>query len=103
EDRIRDRNVTGVQTCALPIYMDYLEMFLTAKQIEGCSGRTIQYYKATIENFLQKIENPLRKVNTEMIRQYLSDYQAKNECSKVKIGRASCREKMKWRWQTVSS
>lgn len=65
--------------------MDYLEMFLTAKQIEGCSGRTIQYYKATIENFLQKIENPLRKVNTEMIRQYLSDYQAKNECSKVTV------------------
>ena len=65
--------------------MDYLEMFLTAKQIEGCSGRTIQYYKATIEKFLQKIENPLRKVNTEMIRQYLSDYQAKNECSKVTV------------------
>ena len=41
--------------------------------------------KATIENFLQKIENPLRKVNTEMIRQYLSDYQAKNECSKVTV------------------
>ena len=27
----------------------YLEMFLTAKQIEGCSDRTIQYYRVTIE------------------------------------------------------
>src|SRR5699024_12099967 len=25
EDGIRDRNVTGVQTCALPIYIDYNE------------------------------------------------------------------------------
>ena len=25
----------------------YLEMFLTAKQIEGCSDRTIQYYRVT--------------------------------------------------------
>ena len=28
----------------------YLEMFLTAKQIEGCSDRTIQYYRVTIEH-----------------------------------------------------
>src|SRR5699024_11855169 len=28
EDGIRDRNVTGVQTCALPIYIDYILILL---------------------------------------------------------------------------
>ena len=31
---------------------EFLEMFLAAKQIEGCSERTIQYYKATVEHML---------------------------------------------------
>lgn len=64
---------------------EYLDMFLTAKQIEGCSPRTIQYYKATAEDFLSQIEVPLRKVSTEMLRKYLSDYQDKNGCSKVTV------------------
>lgn len=60
----------------------YMEMFLTAKQIEGCSSRTIQYYKTTIEHLLDNIDIPLRKMTTEMLRMYLSDYQARNDCSK---------------------
>lgn len=63
----------------------YLEMFLTAKRIEGCSERTIRYYRVTVEGLLQKIDTPLRKMTTEMIRAYLSDYQTKNSCSKVTV------------------
>ena len=63
----------------------YLEMFLTAKRIEGCSERTIRYYRVTVEGLLQKIDTPLRKMTTEMIREYLSDYHAKNGCSKVTV------------------
>lgn len=63
----------------------YLDMFLTAKRIEGCSERTIRYYRVTVEGLLQKIDTPLRKMTTEMIREYLSDYQAKNGCSKVTV------------------
>ena len=29
---------------------DFLKMFLDAKKIEGCSERTIQYYKVTVEH-----------------------------------------------------
>lgn len=32
--------------------MDYLALFLAAKKVEGCSERTISYYKSTIENML---------------------------------------------------
>ena len=60
----------------------YLEMFLTAKQIEGCSDRTIQYYRVTIEHMLKRITIPLRQIATEDIRQYLIDYQKINNCGK---------------------
>ena len=35
---------------------EYLEMFLAAKQIEGCSERTIQYYKVTVDGKRQLTE-----------------------------------------------
>ena len=35
---------------------EYLRLFLDAKQIEGCSERTIQYYSVTVDRMLQKIK-----------------------------------------------
>lgn len=63
----------------------YMKMFLTAKQIEGCSNRTIQYYKTTIEHLLASIDVPLRKMTTEELRKYLSEYQARNGCGNVTV------------------
>ena len=63
----------------------YMEMFLTAKQIEGCSARTIQYYRMTVQHMLKQIEMPLRQVSTEDVRKYLIDYQKINNCSKVTL------------------
>lgn len=63
----------------------FLKMFLDAKSIEGCSDRTIGYYRATIEKLLQVIKQPIRKVSTEDMRGYLSDYQKINNCSKVTV------------------
>lgn len=64
---------------------DYLILFLDAKKIEGCSVRTIQYYRTTIEKLLLKIETPVRKMTTEEIRRYLVEYQKINDCSKVTV------------------
>ena len=64
---------------------DFLAMFLSAKQIEGCSERTIDYYKSTVENMLEDIDSEIRKITTEEIRSYLSTYQKKNNCSNVTI------------------
>ena len=64
---------------------DYLQLFLEAKKIEGCSDRTLQYYRVTIEKLLEKIEEPIRKISTEQIRSYLSEYQKINNCSKVTV------------------
>ena len=63
----------------------YLEMFLNAKQIEGCSTRTIQYYRMTAEHLLKCVKIPIRQMSTEDIRKYLIDYQKINGCSKVTL------------------
>ena len=54
---------------------EFLKMFLEAKKIEGCSERTIQYYRVTVEHLLSQIETEVRKITTEEIRSYLADYQ----------------------------
>ena len=64
---------------------EYQSLFLEAKRVEGCSERTILYYKMTIEQLLKKISDPVRKITTERIRQYLSEYQQINNCGKVTI------------------
>lgn len=64
---------------------EYLQMFLNAKKIEGCSERTVQYYQVTIKHFLRAIDTKVQKISTEEIRQYLVDYQGINDCSKTTI------------------
>ena len=64
---------------------NYLAMFLNAKKIEGCSERTLAYYKTTVEKLLDGIADPIRKVTTDDIREYLASYQSLNDCSKTTI------------------
>ena len=64
---------------------DYLEMFLSAKRIEGCSEKTLNYYRATILTMLNDLKKEVKQVTTEEIRQYLTDYQARKQSSKVTI------------------
>lgn len=63
----------------------YLKLFIESKQIEGCTFRTIKYYEATVENFLDKMTDSVRNISTEVIRSYLAEYQKINDCSKVTI------------------
>lgn len=64
---------------------EYLEMFLNAKKIEGCSDRTIKYYRDTIARMIEKVDSPIRKITTEDMRAYLSDYQNMNHCGKATV------------------
>ena len=64
---------------------DFLRMFLEAKQIEGCSERTVKYYKTTIEHLFYKVKSGVRKITTEEMREYLSNYQKRNNCTNVTI------------------
>lgn len=64
---------------------EYLKLFLDAKRIEGCSDRTIAYYRATIDHFIDNIDEPIRSIPTETIRNYLANYQNRSKCSKVTV------------------
>lgn len=64
---------------------DYLKMFLDAKKIEGCSDRTIDYYSKTISHMIGRTDQPVRKITTEDMREYLADYQKINNCSNVTV------------------
>jgi len=64
---------------------EFLDMFLTAKHLEGCSDKTIRYYRCNIEKMLETIDIPVVKITTEMLRKYLVEYQSINNCGKVTI------------------
>lgn len=62
---------------------ELLKMFLVAKQVEGCSERTVAYYKSTITAFLDKINVPLQQVETNHIRFYLASREINDKVSKT--------------------
>ena len=65
--------------------IEYMDMFISAKRIEGCSERTLAYYKITIEHMLSIIVTPLRHIQTDDLRAYLAEYQLRNNCSKTTV------------------
>jgi site-specific recombinase XerD len=65
--------------------VDYAELFIASKKVEGCSERTLNYYKTTIDNMLDQINKEIKTVDTDDLRSYLTSYQEKNNCSKVTI------------------
>lgn len=62
-----------------------LQTFLSAKQIEGCSERSMHYYQSVIEPFLNAANLSVQQISTAVVRQYLSDYQGQHNVSKVTI------------------
>ena len=68
-----------------PAQRDVVAMFISAKRIEGCSEKTLSYYKKTIETMLYTLEKTPQQITTDDLRQYLTDYQVQRGSSKVTI------------------
>ena len=64
---------------------DLLESFLSAKRIEGCSEKSLVYYRNTIQAMRDKVEKPVREIETDDLREYLTGYQKEKNSSKVTI------------------
>ena len=64
---------------------DLLRLFLTAKEVEGCSVRTITYYESTIRRMVECIDKPYTQIDSDDLRGYLADYEAKRKVGKVTI------------------
>ncbi len=64
---------------------NYMELFLAAKRIEGCSEKSLKYYKSTIDTMLNQLQKNVKHIVTDDIRQYLTEYQKKKKSSRITI------------------
>ena len=62
-----------------------VESFVSAKRIEGCSEKTLKYYRTTIETMLISVDKSIRYIQTEDLRSYLINYQNEKQSSRVTI------------------
>lgn len=64
---------------------DLIAMFISAKRVEGCSEKTLRYYQNTIDTLVSSIGKNVRHILTEDLRAYLTEYQKRNQSSRVTI------------------
>src|SRR5699024_11869170 len=92
EDRIRDRNVTGVQTCALPIFY-----FITIDELEApLFSYNDQAYEVNLfrDHYVHAGMLSNVKTTNRLINVLGSVYASENDYDK--IGRASCRKECRY-------
>ena len=62
-----------------------IDSFVYAKRIEGCSEKTLKYYRTTIETMTAAIDKGVRHMQTDDLRAYLTEYREKHGSSRVTI------------------
>ena len=64
---------------------ELLGAFISSKKVEGCSDKTIHYYKSSIEKLIATVKKNVCDIVTNDIRCYLAEQQEQRELSKVTI------------------
>ena len=64
---------------------ELIELFISAKRVEGCSEQTLKYYRSTIEAMRAELGKPPEQITTTDIRDYLTQYQNQRKSSRVTI------------------
>ena len=80
-----DYEVTKIESEKEISEQNYMELFLAAQRIEGCSEKSLKYYKTTIEMMIATVGKSVKHIETDDIRRYLTKYQEKKKSSKVTI------------------
>ena len=62
-----------------------INLFIEAKHVEGCSDKSLNYYKNVIRKMLDAIKKSVKEIQTDDLRQYLTNYQNERKVSKVSI------------------
>lgn len=62
-----------------------IDAFVYAKRIEGCSEKTLKYYRTTIEAMTEAVDKGVRHMQTDDLREYLTEYQERHGSSRVTI------------------
>ena len=82
--RVLNHNLSGFEiqrneNCATEDFVEenhrLTNAFLSAKRIEGCSEKSLTYYRKTIESMTVKIGKAITHITTNDLRSYLTDYQ----------------------------
>lgn len=63
----------------------FIDSFLSAKRLEGCSEKSLKYYQSTIEIVLDSINKSIKNITTNDLRNYLTNYQEEHGSSRVTI------------------
>ena len=64
---------------------ELLESFLSTKRLEGRSEKTLGLYRFTITKMIESFDKNVCVLTTEEIRNYLSEYQTRNDACKATI------------------
>ncbi len=65
--------------------VELLGAFISSKKVEGCSDKTIHYYKSSIEKLIVTVKKNVCDIVTNDIRCYLAEQQEQRGLSKVTI------------------
>ena len=68
---------------------DLLDAFLTAKQIQGCSEKTLALYRYRIRQLAAAIDVPMRRITVFHLRKYLMDEKNRGVADKTLEGMRS--------------
>lgn len=84
-----NKQITIADTSVLPEdesnNYELLDMFMSAKKVEGCSDKTLRYYRTTIVKMIDSLNMEVTHITTDELRQYLAEYEQINNCSKANI------------------
>ena len=64
---------------------EYIELFLSAKKLEGCSERSLRYYRSTLARFAEGVTKAAHEMTTEDIRDYLAGYSRDGRAGKATV------------------
>ena len=62
-----------------------MTLFLTAKEVEGCSPKTISYYESTLRHMTDTVAKPYTQMTSDDLREYLNNYENERNAGKVTI------------------
>ena len=85
QEQLRQVNVSMASQPNTNSNLTLLETFISAKRIEGCSEKSLHYYRSSIEHFFSLVDLPITQTDTATIRNYLAQYQSEHKCGKVTI------------------
>lgn len=82
---LHGKSVATEEGCPKSSDSDPADAFIAAKRIEGCSEKTLTYYRKTIDSMVSGIGKTPARITTDDLRRYLTEYQVQRKSSRVTI------------------